>query len=178
VTLASRSLVPNGLSLARLALGLALPWLPHDWHLAVIALAAATDLLDGLAARWLRCESKTGQVLDPVADKVFILALAGTLIAEGALTPGWALAVAARDLVVLAAAAVLFARGRWADYRTMRPTWLGKCTTAAQFALLLVLAAEWPGREVMLWLTAGLSLATAGQYALMHAPGRASAEGT
>jgi cardiolipin synthase len=169
-----RSLVPNGLSLARLALGLAFPWLPAEWRLAAVAFAAASDFLDGLTARWLRCESKTGQMLDPTADKVFVLALGGTLIAEGTLTPGWALAVAARDVVVLAGLAAAFVRGGWASYRTMRPTWLGKCTTAAQFALLLVLAARWPGGPVMLWLAAGLSVATAGQYLLLYLLGRSA----
>jgi cardiolipin synthase (CMP-forming) len=174
VTPAPRTLVPNGLSLARLGLGLALPWLAVSWRLTVIAIAAVTDFLDGLTARWLRGESRTGQVLDPVADKVFVLALAGTLIAEGALAPAWALALAARDVVVLAGLAAAFVRGGWASYRTMRPTWLGKCTTAAQFALLLVLAADWPGREVMLWLTAGLSVAAAGQYLLLYLLGRSA----
>jgi cardiolipin synthase len=169
VTPAPRTLVPNGLSLARLGLGLALPWLAVSWRLTVIAIAAATDFLDGLTARWLRCESQTGQVLDPVADKVFVLALAGTLVAEGALAPAWALALAARDVVVLAGVAVSFARGRWADFRWMRPTWLGKGTTVAQFAALLVLAAGWPGGTWVMLLTAALSLATAAQYALMFA---------
>jgi phosphatidylglycerophosphate synthase len=172
VTLASRRLVPNGLSLARLALGLAFPWLPAGWRVAMIAIAALTDFFDGLTARWLRCESWTGQVLDPVADKVFVLSLAGTLIVEGTLAPGWALAIAARDLMVVLGAAIFFARRRWADFRAMRPTWLGKCTTAAQFAVLLVLAAGWEGWRWLLWLTAGLSVATAAQYAHLYVRGQ------
>lgn len=171
----SRRLIPNGLSLARLVLGLVFPWLPADGRTGVIAVAALTDLLDGAVARWLRCESDTGRILDPVADKVFVLSLAGTLLAEGALTPGWALAVAARDVVVLGGVAVTFLRGRWADYQGMKPTWLGKCTTAAQFALLLALATQTQGGTWLWFLTAGLSVLAAADYARSY--GRRSSRG-
>ncbi len=79
--------LPNGLSLARLALGLALPWLPADWRLGAVLVAAITDLLDGLTARWLRAGSETGRVLDPLADKVFILSLVGILLSGGRSNP-------------------------------------------------------------------------------------------
>ncbi|MDB5307678.1 MAG: CDP-diacylglycerol--glycerol-3-phosphate 3-phosphatidyltransferase [Gemmataceae bacterium] len=158
-------LIPNGLSASRVVLGLAFPWLPPDWRFAVVGLAAVTDFLDGLLARWLGAQSETGRLLDPVADKVFILMLAGTLVGEGVLGPGWAVAVAARDVVVLAGVAVLAARGDRAGFRAMRPTWLGKCTTAAQFALFLVLVAEGRSWDWLLWVTAGLSVVAAAAYA-------------
>jgi cardiolipin synthase len=157
--------VPNGLSLSRVGLGAAFPWLPVEWRLAVIGIAAVTDFLDGLAARWLGVQSETGRLLDPIADKVFVLVLAGTLLAEGAIGPGWALAVAARDVVVLAGVVAVAARGRWDRYRSMRPSWLGKCTTAAQFALLMVLVVEGRGWQWLLGLTAALSAAAAVDYA-------------
>lgn len=131
------SALPNGLSLVRLAIGLAFPLLPVEWRLAMVVLAILTDLLDGPLARWLDVESDLGRMLDPVADKVFVLLLAGTLFAEAALPWPWALGIAARDLVVLAGAAGAVLRGRWAECKDMRPTLLGKATTAAQFAVLL-----------------------------------------
>jgi hypothetical protein len=47
----------------------------------------------------------------------------------------------------------------------MRPTWLGKLTTTAQFALFLVLVAEGRPWTWLLGLTAGLSAAAAVGYA-------------
>src|SRR5262245_40462107 len=150
--------IPNALSVARLLLGFAFPFFPADWRLWVVAAAAVSDLLDGLAARWLNAQSRTGRLLDPVADKVFILMVALTLLVEGALHPLWAIGVAARDLMVMVGVIVVAVRGRWAAYRQMRPSWLGKVTTAAQFVVLLVLM--WQG-SAPVWLLAAVTVLSA-----------------
>lgn len=137
-----RYAIPNALSGSRIVLGLAFPFLSTDGRLAVVIVAALTDALDGLMARWLRAESNAGRLLDPVADKVFVLALVGTLLVEGTLHPFWALGIAIRDIVVLAGLVYTIIRRQWSVGRKMRPSWLGKCTTAAQFAVLLVLVAR------------------------------------
>ena len=147
-----RQAIPNSFSAARVVLGLAFPFTPGDWRLWLIIIAALTDALDGLSARWLKAESDTGRLLDPVADKVFVLALVGTLIAEGTLHPGWALGLATRDLVVLAGLIYTIIRRQWAIGRKLWPSWLGKCTTAAQFGVLLVLVVY---KVAPLWLLAG-----------------------
>jgi phosphatidylglycerophosphate synthase len=160
-----RHAVPNGFSLARLFLGAAFPFLPHDWRLGVILLAGATDFLDGLSARWLKAESEFGRMFDPVADKVFVLALVGTLLAEGVLTGPWVLGIAARDGAVLVGVGWVVLRGRWQEARSLRPSWLGKCTTAAQFAVLAV-AVAWGTPPVgFLAFTTILSVAAALDYA-------------
>jgi phosphatidylglycerophosphate synthase len=169
-------LVPNSLSASRIVLGLAFPLVPLQWRLWVAVLAAFTDGLDGLAARRLRLASDTGRLLDPIADKVCVLMLAGTLIAEGALHPLWAAGIAVRDLTVLAGGLLLALSGRWAAYHGMRPTWLGKATTAAQFAVLLA-AVVWGGAA--LWLlaaTTALSTATAAQYTAVFMMARTVAD--
>jgi phosphatidylglycerophosphate synthase len=165
----NRALIPNGLSVFRLLLGLAFPFVPADWRLAVVVVAALSDALDGLVARWLGAESDTGRLLDPIADKVFVLVLAGTLLAEGAISPLWALGVAARDVVVLAGLLYVIARRQWARGRRMRPSWLGKCTTAAQFALLVVLVAWGSAPVGLLAAVTALSLVAAVDYALRFA---------
>jgi cardiolipin synthase len=158
VTQSLRPLVPNGLSGTRLVLGLAFPVLPAEWRIWVILVAALTDALDGLTARWLGVESNTGRLLDPIADKVFVLMLAGTLLAEGALHPLWVLGIALRDVVVLVGLFYTIARRQWSVGRRMRPSVPGKCTTAAQFAVLLVLVA-WGGAPV--WLLAATTVLSA-----------------
>ncbi len=164
--MATAALVPNGLSASRAVLGIAFPFIPPDWRFAVILVAALTDLLDGWAARWLRVESNTGRLLDPVADKVFVLMLAGTLLAEGTLQPLWALGIAARDVVVLGGLVYVIVHRQWQTGRQLRPSPLGKLTTAAQFAVLLLLAG-W--QSVPVWFlafTTVLSIAAAVDYAV------------
>ena len=159
------TLIPNALSASRVVLGLAFPFVPAEWRVWVVVVAALSDMLDGLAARWLGAESEAGRLLDPVADKVFVLVLLGTLIAEGALDPLWALGLALRDVVVLVGLVYTVARRQWAKGRTMRPSWLGKSTTAAQLAVLFALVG-W--NEVPPWLlipTVLLSAAAAIDYA-------------
>src|SRR6266542_2171333 len=69
--------LPNQLTFARFVLGVVLfvlievrgLWL---WCLAVFALAAVTDWLDGYLARKLQLGSTLGRNLDPLVDKVVI----------------------------------------------------------------------------------------------------------
>ena len=75
--------VPNILSLLRLAGVPVFLWLllgPQEdgWALALLVFSALTDWLDGKLARWLNQMSRLGQLLDPAADRLYILA---TLIA-------------------------------------------------------------------------------------------------
>jgi cardiolipin synthase (CMP-forming) len=159
-----RSAIPNSFSIARAVLGLAFPFIPQEWRLGVILIAVLTDALDGFTSRWLHVQSDSGRLLDPVADKVFVLMLAGTLLAEGVLHPLWALGLATRDLGMLLGAAYTLARGMWAIGRRMRPSLLGKCTTAAQFAVLLLLVAWGTAPIWLLAATTALSLAASIDY--------------
>jgi cardiolipin synthase (CMP-forming) len=152
------SVVPNGLSAARVVLGVAFPFVPPEWRVWVVVAAALSDMFDGLVARWLRVESDTGRLLDPVADKLFVLMLAGTLLVEGALHPLWAVGLAARDLTVSVGLLYVIVRRQWARGRQLRPSWLGKCATAGQFAVLLVLVV-WAPAPV--WLLAAVTLLSA-----------------
>jgi CDP-diacylglycerol--glycerol-3-phosphate 3-phosphatidyltransferase/cardiolipin synthase len=105
-----------------------------------ILAAAATDFLDGFLARLLQAETELGRMLDPIADKAFVLMLTATFFSENAIHPLWALGIATRDVVVTAGIFWVLVRGRSRDTRKMRPSWLGKCTTAGQFVVLLLLA--------------------------------------
>ena len=157
--------IPNALSLIRLLLGLAVPWLPGSWRLGMVAVAALTDFLDGLTARWLHAESPLGRSLDPLADKVFILSLFATLVYEGLLAPFWAIAVIVRDLVVLIGVGWSVPGRSRLSLQNLKASPLGKWTTAAQFALLLelvTLGEPWPW---LVGLTATLSVLAGIDYA-------------
>ena len=59
---------------------------------AVFAVAAVTDGLDGYLARRYDAKTRTGQWLDPLADKVLVAAPVVTLAVAGGF-PGWAAAI-------------------------------------------------------------------------------------
>lgn len=165
MTVWTASSVPNALSAARVALGAAFPFVPAEWRVWVVALAALSDALDGLVARALRAESDAGRLLDPVADKCFAVALFGTFLFEGALHPLWALGLLLRDAFVLIGMTWVILHRDWARGRRMRPSPAGKLTTAAQLGALLALAA-WGAVPVWaLALATALSAAAALDYA-------------
>jgi CDP-diacylglycerol---glycerol-3-phosphate 3-phosphatidyltransferase len=73
----------------------------HDyWATAVFAVAMATDWLDGWLARRSARASDFGRLLDPVADKLLVIAALVMLVGRGVL-PGWMVAaVVAREFLV------------------------------------------------------------------------------
>lgn len=158
------ALVPNALSLLRLGLGLCFPWLPSSWRLAVVVVALLTDMLDGATGRLLGVCSDSGRVLDPVADKVFMLSVVATLLAEGLLGVGELLLLGLRDLAVLAGVAGGLLTADWEAFRRGRPTLLGKAATAAQFVFLLVLLVAPTARGLTFPVAAGVSALAAVQY--------------
>ena len=70
------------------------------WATAVFVAAMATDQIDGWLARRRGTTSPLGSLLDPVADKVLILAALVMLIGEG-VAPAWMVAlIIVREILV------------------------------------------------------------------------------
>jgi phosphatidylglycerophosphate synthase len=105
----------------------------NGWRLAIVAAAAATDLLDGPIAR-RRGSSAYGAVLDPIADKVFMAAAVGVVALSGALEPYEIAGVLLRDIV----ATIAFAATFFSDEPKAIPArWSGKAVTVAQILTLI-----------------------------------------
>jgi cardiolipin synthase len=103
--------------------------------LLVFAIAAATDLLDGLMARLLHEHSRIGEIIDPIADKLLAFCALVALAANDRL-PVWLPAlVVGRDAATLLGAAALQATGRVVP---IRPTRAGKYATFAVAVLVLL----------------------------------------
>jgi CDP-diacylglycerol---glycerol-3-phosphate 3-phosphatidyltransferase len=70
------------------------------WATALFAVAMATDWVDGWLARRSGSSSAMGSLLDPVADKILVLAVLIVLLGEGVFA-GWAVAaIVAREFLV------------------------------------------------------------------------------
>lgn len=126
--------IPNLLSVLRL-LGVPLfLWLilgPHadGWALLVLALSALTDYLDGKVARALGQTSRLGVMLDPAADRLYILSTLLAFVLRD-IIPWWLAAIlVGRDLFLGLCLLVLRRHG----YGPLAVHQLGK---AATFALL------------------------------------------
>jgi CDP-diacylglycerol--glycerol-3-phosphate 3-phosphatidyltransferase len=70
------------------------------WATAVFVVAMATDQIDGWLARRRGQTSAFGALLDPIADKVLVMATLVMLVAEG-VAPAWMIAlIVAREFIV------------------------------------------------------------------------------
>lgn len=123
--------IPNALSALRLAGVPVFLWLvlgPHRDGIALLLLMASglTDYLDGKLARMLHQSSKIGALLDPAADRLYIVSTVVALTIRG-IIPVWLLiALIARDVVLLAFGPVLMRMG----YGVALPVhFLGKAAT-------------------------------------------------
>jgi cardiolipin synthase (CMP-forming) len=130
--------LPNALTLARIALVLPLVWSiarhRFDSALGIAAVAGFTDAFDGFLAKRFGWQSWLGGVLDPIADKLLLMACFISLWLAGVF-PLWLTGlVVGRDLAIAAGAtAYHFLIGRV----TPQPSTLSKITTCIQISCVL-----------------------------------------
>jgi CDP-diacylglycerol---glycerol-3-phosphate 3-phosphatidyltransferase len=103
----------------------------------VFALAAATDGLDGYIARRRGQITTFGKLMDPLADKLLVVAALVSLVALGRLEAWIAMVIIGREIAVTVLRSVAAEQGV-----VIAASWLGKLKTtlqiAAIFALILV----------------------------------------
>jgi cardiolipin synthase (CMP-forming) len=129
--------LPNAVSLLRLPL--AALFVVADstvLRLGVVAVAGFSDWLDGRLARSAGRTTRAGELLDPVADRIFMAAALLTLVLERQL-PLWTLPLLLlRDIGVMVGAVVVLAVNRHARLAARRA---GKGLTWLQFAAVALL---------------------------------------
>ena len=160
--------IANGLSLLRAALTGPVLWMiwmgpAYKWYLFSIVMAMIiTDILDGYLARRWGAVTRWGKILDPIADKVAIDAIAIVLaIVKG--LPLWVVAVVVgRDVAIVVAGVFLLKRDRIVHVSNV---W-GKLTSCAMSVLLIAYAMDaQPLKVPFLYLSALLLLVSSLSYA-------------
>lgn len=175
--------LPNLVTLVRLALllpvCLRLDDGPDTLGVVLLLVWASTDWIDGMLARALDQTSRTGAIIDPIADRLGLAAIVLTL-AIADLLPWAALAlivVVDVAMAVLATSAALGGR--------ISVSWLGKIRTFVLMTavFLLVAAAAWapslvPAAQALVWIGAALHTASGLDYIVRarRAPAAAPAE--
>jgi CDP-diacylglycerol---glycerol-3-phosphate 3-phosphatidyltransferase len=133
--------VPNVLTLLRIVavpvlVVVLLGAIPGDDAVAaaVFALAALTDGLDGYIARSQGSVTTFGKLMDPLADKLLIVAALVSLVSLDRLQAWVAMVIIARELAVTGLRSLAAERGV-----VIAASWLGKVKTALQVAAVFAL---------------------------------------
>ena len=104
------------------------------WALVVFVLASLSDMLDGYIARHYNQITDFGKFMDPLADKVLVMAAMCYFVEAGRM-PGWALAVVLlREFAVSGMRLVAVEQGR-----VIAAAWSGKIKTAATMVCLCLM---------------------------------------
>jgi CDP-diacylglycerol---glycerol-3-phosphate 3-phosphatidyltransferase len=140
--------LPNMLTMGRIvAIPLVLVLLdrggPKDcfWAAIIFAAAAITDFLDGYLARTRGLESVLGKFMDPLADKLIVMASLVWMVPMGRIAPWVVVLLLARDIsitglrTIAASEGVVIAAGEG-----------GKAKTALQLVGILMLMIGYPYR--------------------------------
>ena len=164
--------LPNAITLVRFALvpaiALQLQQRRYDVVLVLFLVSALSDLADGMLARALNQRTRFGAVADPLADKLTMLAVTLLLAWQQALPWWFALAIVARDVVIVGGA---LAYHRWIGPVPMAPSRISKLNTALEFLFLLAVLAIQAGhvddgawRDALLAATLATIVASGVQY--------------
>jgi len=163
--------IPNMLTIVRILLtplfAICLIKRSLEGALAVFAVAAVTDGLDGMVARLFRQKTTLGAYLDPIADKLLLATAFVTLAIQG-LIPSWlTVIVITRDVLILFGVALLTIMNRSVE---ARPAILSKITTVAQLtavcSVLIGFHTPVPTKLEMplFWFTAAMTTISGLQY--------------
>jgi len=167
---------PNQLTLLRMVFipFIVMGLIDHEYKQALVLLVIAglTDLFDGFLARRLHQQTRMGQYLDPIADKLLLSTLFMVMAILNLIPWKFTVVVFSRDIGILGVSAVLFAI---AGLRDFRPSIFGKVNTLSQIAavffvmLYLVMPAPWVGsaKTVFLRMTFAFTILSALHYVIL-----------
>jgi phosphatidylglycerophosphate synthase len=159
--------LPNVVSLSRVVLAAGfLASTGNGERVALVGVASFTDFLDGWLARRRNAVSRWGALIDPLADRTFVLAAVTTLLVGGQLTLLEYGVLLLRDLMT----AIGFVVARivaWLRPVAFRARPLGKVVTSLQLAALVAVLVR-PSAASMLVAAVGVvSVAATADYTLL-----------
>ncbi len=150
----------NGITLSRLlAVPIIFVAIAHGWQMVALVafgIACATDWLDGYVARQYNLITDLGKVLDPLVDKLVILAPLLALVEVGQV-PAWAVyLILARELLVTA----------WRGSSQQGANIWGKAKTVSQMVAVGSLLLKWEYAIHTLYVAVALTLWSGLSYVL------------
>lgn len=167
--------LPNILAAFRIALAPLMLWFLIDrdnfifdgWHPSwldyfaglIFVVASVTDFFDGFIARSWDQMTKLGAILDPLADKMLILAgFIGLIVLDRA--SAWAVfLILTREFFITGLRVVAIAEGK-----SVASTMAGKVKTVVQMIAIGFLIMNWPYATLLLWIAVALTLYSGYEY--------------
>ena len=126
---------------------------------AVFALAALTDGLDGYFARSRNSITTFGKLMDPIADKLLIVAALVSLVSLNRLEAWVAMVIIAREFAVTMMRAVAAERGV-----VIAASWLGKVKTVLQIAAVIATNPAPAWVDALVYLAVAVTLISGADY--------------
>jgi len=167
--------LPNALALFRIALAPLMLWFLIDrdntifstWHPSwlnymaglIFVIASVTDFFDGFIARYWDQMTKLGGILDPLADKMLVLAgFLGLMVIDRA--SAWAVfLILSREFFITGLRVVAVSEGK-----DVASTMAGKVKTVVQMIAIGFLIMNWPFATELLWAAVALTLYSGYEY--------------
>jgi CDP-diacylglycerol--glycerol-3-phosphate 3-phosphatidyltransferase len=128
----------------------------------VFALAAITDGLDGYIARSRDAVTTFGKLMDPLADKLLIIAALISLVSLDRLQAWVAMVIIARELAVTGLRTIAIEQGV-----VIAASWLGKVKTLLQVAAIFALIAANPSPawvDALVYAAVAMTLVSGADY--------------
>lgn len=129
---------------------------------AVFALAAVTDGLDGYIARRQQSITTFGKLMDPLADKLLVVAALISLVSLDRLAAWAAMVIIAREIAVTGLRGLAAERGV-----VIAASWLGKLKTLLQVAAIFALIVFEPApawADALLYLAVAVTVISGADY--------------
>lgn len=152
ITLVRVLMIPAYMVMMYLSGGQAGPWMYGA--LALFIVASLTDFVDGYIARHCNQVSDFGKFLDPLADKLLVIA-SMTMFCEWGMWPAWALMIVlTREFAVTGLRLVAVGKGK-----VIAAGWSGKVKTACTMVGMCAVMA-FPQVEILRWGVIGIVVVT------------------
>jgi CDP-diacylglycerol--glycerol-3-phosphate 3-phosphatidyltransferase len=138
--------------------GLHVSWLDYFAAL-VFVIASVTDFFDGFIARNWNQKTTLGAILDPLADKMLILAaFLGLILIDRANI--WAVyIILTREFFITGLRVMAVSEGK-----DIAASMAGKVKTVFQMIAIGFLCMNWPLANILLWISVGLTLYSGFEY--------------
>jgi len=129
----------------------------------IFVIASVTDFFDGFIARELDQKTKLGAILDPLADKMLMLAAFIGLASTG-MANVWAIyIIIVRELFITGLRTAIVAEGL-----NVAASWSGKVKTVVQMIAVGFLLMQWSGGNELLWLAVIFTLYSGYEYVSIY----------
>ncbi|WP_139491115.1 CDP-alcohol phosphatidyltransferase family protein [Brevibacillus dissolubilis] len=159
--------IPNALTLFRITLIPLYLWVffsPFPFHIeiafGILVLAGITDMLDGYIARKYKLITTLGTMLDPLADKLMMLAAISSFYMSERISLWAALFFFLRDIGMILFSALFHFRGK----KTVPANVFGKVTTVLFYLVFTLVMFRHPYGEETLWVVISFSFVTSAIY--------------